>query len=234
MRRPGGFNNPAKYPKGGKKRRLGRGFRQMSKLGSDVALLKQAVSLFNVEYKFFDTEQAFTNIPLVTASTGTPLFMPLNNIAQGTGVTQREGSSIRVKSIQHHCTFDNTVASSTPCRVRMIFYLVLRPPVPYVPTIDTVLDRPVIGPIDAFRNLSFRSDIAILKDVVYRLDTSSPNDQQIMKFYKRTNFHTTWTTSDLTGLDITKNSLYCMVFTDQAQAVLPRVRCVTRIRYIDN
>lgn len=232
---------PKKYTKKrvGRRRRPTRGAIYGAAAGQLWKDVKQLKSLVNTEYKFYDVDQQFINLPTcTTAASPAPLIMWLNQVPPGTGVSQREGASIKVTSIQHHCTFDNTVASSTPCRVRMLFFLYLRPMssvgTPAFASLEQVLDKTTIDPIDAFRNLSYRSDISIIKDVVYRLDTSSPNDQQIMKFYKKVNFHSTWGTGDTDGTFATKNMLFCMVWSDQAQTVKPRIRCTTRIRYIDN
>lgn len=201
-------------------------------LWRDVQTLK---SFVNTEFKYFDDTTAFTNIPYITAAgVGTPLLMSLNDIPRGDAGNQRTGMSVRQKSLQHSCTIDNTTTSSLPCRVRMIFFLYLRPD-GVAPTLANLLDLTTDpDPINAFRNLNYKSTFAILKDRVFKMDISAPQHQAEMKWYKKLNFHTSWTVGNSDGSNITKNALYCMVFCDQAGAVLPRIRCLTRMRFIDN
>lgn len=203
-------------------------------LWRDVKMLK---SFVNTEFKYFDDSTAFTNIPYVDPSgVGTPLIMSLNDIPTGDLGNTRNGMSVRIKSLQHSCTIANTTTSSLPCRVRMIFFLYLRPD-GATPTLANLLDLSTDpDPINAFRNLNFKSSFSILKDRVFKMDTTAPQQEQEMRWYKRFNFHTTWTVNNTTGATSTqmKNGLYCLVFTDQAGAVLPRIRCMNRVRFIDN
>lgn len=232
FRKPGAYRNRRRYPQKGRKRRIGRGVRQLTALSRDVAKMKNFV---NTEFKYFDDTTAFTNIPYITAvGVGTPLLMSLNDVPRGTAGNEREGMSIRIKSLQYCCTLDNTTTSSLPCRVRMIFFLYLRPD-GVAPTLGNLLDLTTDpDPINAFRNLNYKSTFSILRDRVYKLDTSAPQHQAETKMYKRFNFHTNWTVGNTDGTNITKNALYCYVFCDQAGAVLPRIRCMSRIRFIDN
>ena len=136
----------------------GRAGRQLYR---DVMTLKNFV---NTEFKLFDDSTLFTNIPYIDPTgVGTPLLMSLNDIPLGDRTDQRNGATVRIKSLQHSCTIANTTTSSTPCRVRMIFFLHLRPDAS-PPTLGDLLS---IGtapdPINAFRNLSNRSLFSILR-----------------------------------------------------------------------
>lgn len=234
FRKPGAYRNRRRYPQGGRKRRIGRGVRQITRVSRDVAKLKNFV---NTEFKYFDDVTPFTNIPyLDQTGVGTPLLMSLNDVPTGDLANQRNGATIRIKTLQHSCTISNQTTGSLPCRVRMIFFLFLRPD-GIAPTAANLLDLSSDpDPINAFRNLNFRSSFVILKDRVFKLDTSAPQQELEMKFFRRFNFHTQWTVNNTTGTTATlmKNALYCMVFCDQPGAVLPRIRCGSRIRYIDN
>lgn len=234
FRKPGAYNNKKYYPQGGKKRRIGRGVRQITKLSNDVLALKDTV---NTEYKYFDDNQQFTSVPYITSGgAGSAMLLTLNDVPQGTGVSYRDGATVRVKSLQHSCTIDNSLDNAQPCRVRMIFFLQLRPLAAATASniLSNLLTLGSIDPINAFRNLDQRSEYSILSDKVFKLDVSAPNHMVEYEFYKRMNFHTQWTGNDTTGTAIRKNALYCVVFCDQQAAVLPRIRCSTRIRYIDN
>lgn len=242
FRKPGQFKNRRRYPQGGRKRRIGRGIRQIQRLATDVGKMKEAV---NVEYKCFDTTKLDTLIPQCTnadiANNASWLPMALNVIPQGTTIKTREGASVRIKSLQHNCTINNSAAANLPCNVRIIFVIGLRPETPTtsLPTPQNLLDFEIsttTDPMRAMRNMSNRSAWSIISDKVYRMSAGPGSDGSIrdIKIYKKLNFHTEWGSSDNTGVNIRKNALWCMVFTDQTAEAKPRLSCQTRIRYIDN
>ena len=240
FRKPGQFKNRRRYPQGGRKRRIGRGVRQIQRLATDVGKMKEVV---NVEYKSFDRTDDFANIPLCTnANAGAVASwkaMILFNPGTGTGIANREGATVRVKSLQHTCTLDNTATNSLPCRVRIIFALQLRPETPVTSPLppSSLLDFELSNaePMNAMRNLSNRSAWSILSDKVYKLSPFGTDlNQQEIKIYKKLNFHTEWGSTDQLGNTIRKNALWCFAFCDQTGATLPRIRCQSRVRFIDN
>lgn len=244
FRKPGGFRNRKHYPQGGRKRRIGRGVRQISKLTQDVSALKQAV---NVEYKYHDTANASAPgtdiIPIATAALpNNALIMLENSIEQGPESVQREGDMIRIKSYLHRCILTNR--GTGPVRVRMLLFLYLRPSQTGIaPSVSDVLECQPSGPFNpmvAPRNLENRSRFKILLDNVYTLEPlNSVGEQRQIKVFKKFDFHTQWpnTVTGRTGTTITKNALYCMYFTDggnNAAQNATYVYCFSRLRYIDN
>lgn len=249
FRKPGNFKNKRHYPQGGRKRRIGRGVRQIQKLANEVAKVKEVV---NTEFKYYDTlnEDAPdpVNVPVFVATGGTPIQMQVNNIPpltyQITGATQtrymdsvseREGSSVKIKSFQHNCTIENQNINGA-VRVRMIVFLDLRPnPLGPSPNLGDVLqvNSTTIDPMIAPRNLSNRSRYSILLDKVYGLEPAGViSSIKTINLYKKLNFHTIWERDQITtkGL-VTKNAMYCCYFADLAGCTM---KCFNRIRFIDN
>ena len=239
FRKPGAYRNRRRYPHGGRKRRIGRGIRQLQSLSKDVQQLSQFV---NTEFKYYDVQQEGApepaTIPQATADSPARLFFTLNNIPQGTQVSQREGNSIKIKSLQHKCVMTNP--SDVAVRVRCIWYLYLRPG----PESDNVAigdllqlgTSSTVKPIIAPRNLGNRSRFVILKDTTYRLEPQGMvGEQKVIKWFKRWSrgFHTVWYDN---GTEITKNLLGCMYFCDNdaTSVTTPVMECYNRIRYIDN
>lgn len=240
FRKPGQFKNRRRYPQGGRKRRIGRGIRQLQSLARDVAKVKEA---YNVEYKCKDSFLDFTLIPAATyanrANSTSWIAMPLIDIPPGTGINEREGATIRLKSLQHACTFDNSASGSLPCRVRLIFALNILPVsslnVPPSPSVLLDFEQVAVDPMMAFRNMSNRSRWVILSDKVLTLtDPTTDFVTKEYKFYRKFNFHTQWATEDNDGSLVFKNALWMFAFTDQPGGVKPRMRCMNRVRYIDN
>lgn len=236
------------YPRGGRKRRLGRGFRQLARydkygdIKGDVAKLKQLV---NAEYKYHDGSGNSSPIPWCqnanAGSTGAAYVACINQLGLGAAPGQREGASVRFTSLQTAITLTQPVAAP-PCLVRIIWFLYLRPNAgvsSYIPRVSDVLDifNTNVNPINAPRNLSNRSKYSILSDKVCKLtDVTADIPECTIKQYRRLNFHSTWQTNDTSGDFIEKNALYLMVFTN-GDSITPTVASMTfmhRLRYIDN
>lgn len=244
FRKPGGFKNRKHYPQGGRKRRIGRGVRQISKLTQDVSALKQAV---NVEYKYYDRANSAAPDPnLVPISTAAlpnnALIMLENAIPQGVTSTTREGDIIRIKSYLHRCILRNE--GTGPVRVRMILFLFMRPnQTGIAPAVSDLLEVEPSGNFNAMvapRNLENRSRYKILVDNVYTLEpVGGVGEQKFINIFKKFDFHCQWpnTSTGKEGTTLTKNSLYCMYFSDggnNAAQNTAKVYCFSRIRYIDN
>jgi len=226
------------YPRGGRKRRIGRGVRQLQRVSRDIAMMKERI---NTEFKSFTSFQNTAPIPTCTTATmgsnGAWILVPMSNIPLGTGMAQREGATVLIKSIQHSCTILNTVVNSVACRVRVIFFLDLRPTqdsnIVFPP--NFLLDSTCSDPINAFRELSQRSQLSILTDRVYKLQANGVvGDMAEISYYSRKNYHMQWTDTDTNGFSIRKNGLFCAVLTDNPSAIQPPFRCSVRLRYIDN
>lgn len=241
FRKPRSYTNRRRYPQGGKKRRIGRGVRQLTKLTTEVAKLKDFT---NAEFKWYDIlnagAPAAVTIPQSTnALPDNASTMLLNGIPQGVTESQREGISVKIKSVLHQCVIAAKQGLTTPVRVRMIMFLYLRPlGNAAVPSVSDLLQVAAAGntqPMVAPRKLEHRSRFSILHDKVYSIEPAGMvGEQRYIKIYKKLNFHTLWdtTTTGDNGTGITKNSLWCMYFADGNDKA--EMYCDNRIRYIDN
>jgi len=193
------------------------------KLAADLYRLKQLV---NVEFKWKDSHLGST-----VGSSGTLVL--LNGLAQGDGYNNREGVSIRNKSLlcKGYCTIN---ASATGTIVRRVIFI-NRQPQNATPgasaVIDNVLTNLALGP----RNLNNRSDIVILKDDMVHL---SQNGDQIASFpdwYYDLNMHTYYSTGSSTGniADISTGALYALYVSTEATNT-PTIEAIHRLRFIDN
>jgi len=241
FRKPGQYSNKRRYPQGGRKRRIGRGIRQLQKVATDVAKLKESV---NTEYKYCDFVQNgapnLLTIPQATVSNpNNAVNMLLNEIPQGTDYDERTGTEAKIKSLQLTCIISAKDGILLNQRVRMIIFLYLRPTGNgAVPPVTELLQSAASGntlPMVAQRNLDNRSRFSILYDRTFGLEPYGVvGSQRVIKIYKRLNFHTIWERSETgdEGSGISKNALYMYMFSDSDNAA--ETACFSRVRYVDN
>ena len=193
------------------------------KLAADVYRLKQ---LINVEFKLKDTALTST-----VNNSGTLVL--LNGLQKGDGVSNREGVSIRNKSLllNGYCTIDN---AATFGMIRRIIFI-NRQPTGIAPSIANVLDNSITSYVNAPRNLNNRSDIVILKDDKIMLSNSGNKIAKFPDTYMKLNMHTIYNTgSDLgTVADIQTGALYVLYVSDSSSNN-PNINALHRVRYIDN
>lgn len=187
-------------------------------LWRDVMYLK---SVINVEKKFAD-------YTFSAAVSSTENFQLVNGLQQGDTASTREGQSIKIYSL--YVRFYMTInASATTTQIR-IFVLMDKQPNGAVPTSGDLLqsNTNILSPL----LMGYGSRFKIFMDKVYRLDTNKLN-LTIKKFFKF-RFHTKYGSGNAgTVADITKNSLYIMMVSDQATNT-PNIDFWARLRYIDN
>lgn len=187
-------------------------------LWRDVMWLKSVV---NVERKYSDI--TFNNTVSDTEN-----FQLLNGLTTGTSATTRNGQSIKIVStfIRFYITMN---ASATTTQVRLFLFKDLQPN-GAIPTSGQLLqdNSNILSPLLVAYGRRFK----IFMDKLFRLDTNKLNIE-FKKFFKH-KFHTEYNTGTAgTIADITKNSLYVMMVSDQATNT-PTVQFWSRIRFIDN
>lgn len=192
--------------------------RAAEQLWKDVKTLK---GLVNTEYKNKEVGTSAT-----PSTTGTLTL--LNGLAEGDDYNNRDGRSVRFKSLQISLA---TVlhASATTTRIRWAI----------------VLDRDASNTVNSasiysneyasFRNLDNRRRFTFLKEGYFTmaLYNGAPTPK-IIDYYKKIDIHTIYDDSnngDIT--DIRTNALYLYTWSDQATNT-PTVGITTRLRYIDN
>lgn len=189
-----------------------------SQLIRDVSKLKGMV---NVEYKFFD-------VLLNSTIFNTPTIQNINGVGQGTDDYQRDGDSIRIKSIQADFMLTR---GDTDAVCRFLWVIDTQPYGP-APTWGDIINAyvPTI-PVSGMRNLETRTRYIILKDKTMYLDAGDI-DTKRLTWYKRMDMKTLFYSNSPA---IQSHALYFCACTNTATGS-PAVSIVgnNRIRYIDN
>lgn len=197
--------------------------RGLGQLANDVSMLK---GLVNTEFKYLDTSAAPT-----TNNTGT--FVLLNGLQKGDDVNNRDGRSIRIKSLEHRLFLQHN-SSSTDSMVRVILFIDKQPN-GAAPSSGSVL---ISGnTITSPRNLEWRKRFVILSDKTYVLSTDGGKYYVAPKAkYLDLDMHTAYSTTDAgTVTDILSNALYMYVLgATQDLTNYPTISYYNRIRFVDN
>lgn len=189
-----------------------------SQLWRDVKWLKSVV---NVERKYSD--YTFNS----TVST-TENFQLINGLSLGDTAITREGQSIKMSSlfVRFYMTMSD-LAVVTQVRV-----IIVMDKQPNASTITSAALLQNNGSIISPLLIDYGSRFKVFFDKIYRLDTNKLN--LVTKKFLKLRFHTKFNTGNAgTIADITKNSLYIMMVSDQSTN-LPTVEFWARIRFIDN
>lgn len=192
-----------------------------AQLASDVMKLK---GLINTEFKTLDTYA--TSNP-TTGGT----FLLLNGITRGTDYNNRDGRSIRIKSYASNMRFiANASASHTTVRV-IVF--VDKQPNAGLPSTGSLLDNSFGAPLtEQFRALDYRRRYTVLQD--YRVTINPDYPEKSVRKYRKLDMKTIFDNTDSgTISDITTNSLYMLIVSDEAVNT-PTVIVNSRLRFIDN
>lgn len=189
----------------------------VAKLARDVAKLKA-----NEEYK----SNGYTDIGTVPVL-GT--IHSLCQIAQGPNVTERVGSKTSCRSSEGRVLLTiNPSVTMGYTNVRMILFIHKNSNGTLPLTSQVLQSVSLTGP----RNLTLRSDIVILKEW-YALLTLVEKPTRLIKWYRKLNFQTLYSTAAGTEAAIQNNSLYLMIMGD-ASINLPAVDIYHRLRYVDS
>lgn len=186
-------------------------------LWKDVKYLK---SLVNTEFKV--KEQSASS----TANT-TGVFILLNGLTQGDDFTNRNGRSVRWKSLQYHIRTLKDTAVGT-CFVNYAI-VIDKQANDATPTLADLYSN-----VQAqFRNLDNRKRFVIIDEVRMTLDADDP-ERNISK-YKKIDMHTIYDASnngDIT--DINSNALYLVAWSNQPAGDGADFTLDHRLRFIDN
>lgn len=178
-------------------------------------------SLINVEFKHVD----------VTATTVTPAntgnIQALSSIAEGDGSNQREGLSIRAKSLYlNYSVQEHASATATQCRVMLIKD---KNPRGSTPTWSEIMEENNV--------LSLMNNLYTKRyTVLYRKDHFLSSTGELIEggsAYIKLNDIVKYNSSGGAATDIEANGYYLVTCSNQATNV-PSVNFVTRLRYIDN
>lgn len=191
-----------------------------TQLWKDVKMLK---NLINVEFKKHDVYNSVN-------SNNTGNLILLNGLSNGDDYNDRDGRSVRFKSIQVQ-TRTLLNPSSTNTVFRMILFLDKQANAGS-PAVTELLDVSTAARTDAFRNLDYRKRYVILKDKRFTINSDYP--EKIVDFYKKLDMKTIYDDSSTSTInDITTNSLYLYLVSDEVTNT-PATLYNVRLRFIDN
>lgn len=187
-----------------------------AKAAKALAVARYVKGLVNVEFKHFD-------VGISTAASTTPVVTQLTNISQGDTTSQRNGNSIKAKSLHISGQFQIN-PTATLDRIRV---LVIKNMTDDTPTWDDVIDG--TSSIDQFRNLNKTNDLKVLSDRVINL-TEPSFAVKSFKVNIPLSHHVKWDNNTTT---MKGGHLYLMYLGSQATNTAT-VNMRTRLRYIDN
>ncbi len=185
----------------------------------------------NPEFKFVDT---LINITLSPAGTVTLL----NGLQKGTGISNRIGRSIKVKSVDLKFRVFKDSTNTSPAEiVRCMLVLDTEPKATQLTLAEVLHNVTSVQQALSPRNLDNRKRIVILKNWVFPLGlvgTSAPTNV-FRKHYKESNYHTIYDASDVGDItDITSGALYFISMSNEAATGPANLVMFNRIRYLDN
>lgn len=188
-----------------------------------LMVANQVRSLINVEFKYHEGSIA------ASVST-TPSIMYLTQIARGDGPSERQGDSIKVKSM----IFKYTLAGNTSAEqtfVRCIIgidrdYRGSSVTAAGGTTDSLLLVQSMVSPSDIHNTNRFK----VLYDKVHSFSNEGP-ETYFKKYFKKFSLESGYNGSASTAYK--KNQLFCMFFSDQATNT-PVLSMRYRVRYVDN
>lgn len=198
-------------------RNISGGLRDVAKTASTALSVATTIAgLINVEFKYWDVTSN-----LSPSTTGAVIH--LNAIAQGDGVSNRDGVEVKNKSLELKWSAEQH-ASATTTIVRFLVVIDVDPNAT-TPSIGQIIDGTNIL---SFRNLDYRKKFVILKDWTIHLGDKTTMSGQ---WYKKLNMQSIW--SSTAGNTIQSNGLYLVHLSNEATNY-PTLDVRTRIRYLDN
>lgn len=178
--------------------------------------------LLNVEYKHIDTAVVTSN----PSTSGTVLAM--NACAEGNGSGERNGLSIRIKSIfLRGYAVEHLSSSDTLLRIMIVK---AKNPKGTTPTISDIFES--TSPYLSLQNNVKTSEYTILWSKFIAMSSSGTSAYYLDKFLK-TNFHAKYNSSAGTASAIEWNGVYLVLLSNQPTNT-PGFTYTARIRYIDN
>lgn len=194
----------------------------IGRLAKDVSMLK---GLVNTEFKALENTATYSPI------LGTPTIIDVSSVAAGTGVGQRTGNSIRVKSHQANFRLERNPGAPTNAMSTIRISMVLDTE----PQVGTPVETDIWKSTEptALRNFeslhSRRFKVLMTRQLV--LDGVQERCK-LMRIYKRLNFIARF--SGNTAATYSNNRLFMIIQTDNPTAVDLSVVMDWRTRFIDN
>lgn len=207
----------------GKRSWFGRAGKALALAGSALAVARGVKSLMNIEYKVHERDVA------TTASTTAGSVVGLSLIAEGDDNTDRNGRSVRAKSLDIHCSFKHNVSGvAGPQWIRFVIFMDMHGDgtTPDITDVFTSTD------LEAFRNLDNTDRYKVLMDKNYVVSSWTAGGFTMKKHFRLNNKLEFIGTGD-TVADAGAGSIWAIFLGDQA-AYGPYYTFASRLRYIDN
>lgn len=204
-----------------RRRRYNRGGGILSKASKALSVAYAVKRLVNVEYKHAD----------ISPQTSTPSSTPitpgmLNGIAQGDGVSARDGNSIKMTSLylRYYASIN---ASATNTQLR---FVIVKDNQQVSDTSPSWSDVFTSTSTVSHLNVNTLGRFSILRDVVLDLnDVSNPNCSG--EIYLKLNDHCRY--NGTASTDMQKNGIYIMMVSSESTNT-PSLLWTSRVNYIDN
>lgn len=190
---------------------------------SAYSMAKKALFFLNPEIKNQDLSAT------ITPDNSAGSFVLLNGISQGDTRSTREGSSIKMISLNMNIKLTiNGSASNTVVRIQIVQD---KQPNGAIFTIANYF-QDTTNLATSFQNMDYIKRFIRWHDQTVALNTDFP--ERLIKIRKKQIMHTTYNTGNAgTIADIATNSLYLLVTSDEATNT-PTVIYWSRMRWIDN
>lgn len=190
-----------------------------------LAMAKYVKGLVNVEFKQH-------NINRTSAAMNTTFTQSfLTNLSQGGDDTERDGNSLRMKSIQIK-GFVKQNASAAQTLVRLLVVHDKQTNQALFTPADLLFDVTPGDAIISARNIDNMKRFHVLWDKVITLD-SAASGTKTFSFYKKLNIAIRYDENAGDITDLTQSSLNFMQVSDEATNT-PTITVHIRLRYIDN
>lgn len=197
---------------------------QSGSIASVAKAVMPIVSMINTEQKFFDAVATSQNI------SSTPAFYVLMNPTQGTGETNRIGTSVLLKNMNLRVSISPNY-TAVPINIFRMVVFVDKFQAGSLPTATQLFQAPTN--IDSAFNKNFTDRFAILKDKRFIVTQQGNQEQLIQKYFKQLDFHQRFIGIDGSQASQGPNSIYlCMWGTLSVN--FPTLSIYCRTNFTDN
>ncbi len=181
--------------------------------------------MINVEYK--NLYRTLGDSPTDTSKA----FFNLTNCPQGNGENERQGNQIKVTQI-----YFNSLIKINPSAVNtQVRYIIFRDMQSngVIPAIGDLLNnssdpQSLISPL----NLTNKYRFQIMYNKLVRISSDFPSTQ--IKFFKRMDIKVRYADGVNTSANISTNSMWLLVFSNEDLLIAPTITHSVRISYVDN
>lgn len=187
-----------------------------------LSIAKSVAELINVEHK--ENIKSAQNIPITTGGT----MIGLSLIEQGTGHYQRNGMSIKLRSIFGRAHFIRNTSSGSNVSVRMIMFIDHQTN-GVVPAVTDILNSMhYLSPLNSLYGRRFR----VICDEMLSLGQGSSTNE-VLKCYRKLDHHMEFKGTAATSSSISKGAVFLLLISNELTNP-PTCDYNFKLRFIDN